>query len=405
MADKGTLSVALAVENPEVELLLCCARTSLDPEKAGRLRALLREEIDWECLLRMADEHGMEPLLYRHLDATFPEAVPVAVLEQLRNRFHGNSMRNLFLTRELLNLLKELEARGVPAVPYKGPALAALAYGNLALRVFSDLDILIRRQDVTKAGELLVSLGYRPEYQPTRSQEATFLRTQCECPFTREDDGTMLDLHWEIVERHFSFALDPERLWERLERTSLGGVTVLTLSPEDLLLILCVHGSKHLWQRLSWICDIAELIRIHERLDWERLMEQARALGGVRMLFLGLSLANGLLGAALPEKVSQTVHADPAVRELTGRLRERLFQETGGAHEVLEESPFHPLHLKMRERWRDKIRYFVRTATTHTARDWQALPLPAFLSPIYYALRPIRLSRKYGRTLLRRVLR
>ena len=67
--------------------------------------------------------------------------------------------------------------------------------------------------------------------------------------------------------------------------------------------------------------------------------------------------------------------------------------------------PFRPIHMKMRERLRDKVRYLVRLATTHTVGDWMALPLPKPFFFLYYVLRPIRLARDYGRKLFKTILK
>jgi hypothetical protein len=365
---------------------------------------LLGERVDWEYLLQTAHAHGMAPLLYWHLDAACPEAVPDTVLAHLRDHFRTNSLNNLFLTGELLGLLDAFGARGIPAVPYKGPALAASVYGNLALRRFLDLDIIVRRHDVLRAKEVLASLGYRPEYRFTRAQEAALLGSRGTYVFTRDDGKSNVELHWEIVE-HFTSPLDPERLWERREQTTLGGKLVPTLSPEDTLLILCAHGYKHLWERLGWICDVAELIRVRRDIGWEQVMTQAGLLGGERMLLLGLFLATDLLGAELPDRVSRRVHADPKVKALARRIREQMFREASGVTGIFEgDAYFRPLHLTMQERLVDKIRYCVRAATTQTVEDWKLLSLPGYLSSLYYVLRPIRLVGKYGPGMLRRLL-
>src|SRR5262245_35749716 len=151
------------VVRPEAELVLCCARTCMDPENAARISALVRRDIDWDYLLRIANEHGITPLLYTHLNATCREAVPNRNLDELRNHFHDNSRHNLFLTGELLNLLRLFETHQIPAIAFKGPVLAAAVYGNLALRQFSDLDLMIHKQQVAKTRGLLVSRGYRPQ--------------------------------------------------------------------------------------------------------------------------------------------------------------------------------------------------------------------------------------------------
>jgi len=368
-----------------------------------RIGALLRVGIDWEYLLQTAHMHGIVPLLYWHLDAVHSDIVPESVFKYLRSHFCANSLRNLSLTGELLRILAVFEERGIPAASYKGPTLASSVYGNLALRQFIDLDIVIHREDVSKAKEALASLGYRPQYQLTRAQEAAFLRSHCECAFTRGDGESAVDLHWDTTEL-FPFLLDTTRVWERLVSVPLGGNLVLTLSPEDTLLVLCAHGAKHLWERLGWICDVAELVRTHrENMRWEQVMMQASALGGERILLLGLFLASHLLGASLPGEVLQRVHAEPTVKALAGQIYEQLFRAADGPASVFEEAYFRPLHLKMQKRWRDKIRYCARIVTVQRVEDWKLLPLPTFLFPFYYMLRPIRLISKYGRRLLQRV--
>jgi len=396
------------IRRPEIELLLCCARTVRSPETAAHIRALLQEGIDWEYLLRTARRHGVAPLLYWHLDATCSDAVPKNAFDHLRDHFRANGLRNLFLTGELVRLLNAFEAREISAIPYKGPALAASVYGNLALREFNDLDILVRRHDVPKAKEVLASMGYQARYRLTRTQETGFLRSQREHPFRREDGKCVVELHWEIAEKYF-FPIDTERLWERLSRISLAGNSVLNLSPEDMLLILCTHGAKHAWERLEWICDVAELIRAHrENIGWEQLLAQARGLSNERTLLLGLFLASDLLGAVLPKKVSQRVRADPTVKGLAERTYEQLFRETdrpAGLLEGHEGAPvFHSLHLEVRERLRDKLRYWSRRAAALRGEDWELVTLPKFLFPFYYVLRAIRMSGKYGPRILKRFL-
>src|SRR5207247_10696100 len=169
------------------------------------------------------------------------------------------------------------------------------------------------------------------------------------------------EIQWRIAPRYFSFPLDYGSLWERLRPIVLGDRKVLTLSPEDSLLILCVHGAKHLWERLGWICDVAELVRAHDGLDWRRAVEQAVESGSERMLFLGLFLASDLLGAALPVSVSQAVLADPSVKALGAGVRERLLTEADGMQGFIQASLF---HLRVRDRMRVRARFCLRLALT-----------------------------------------
>lgn len=381
---------------PEIELLLHCARPDGATGAADRIRTLLQGNVDWEYLLRTASSQRVTPLLYRKLESICPEAVPEDVLGRLRDYFHANHLRNLFLTGELLKLLDELEAHGIPAIPYKGPVLSALVYGNLALREFGDLDVLVRKEDAAKAGEILVSLGYRSQHRMTKAQEAALLRYDRQYLFVKGDSA--VELHWTVTPRPVSFLLDPENLWSCVRQIPLGGGTVASLSPEDLLLVLCVHGSAHRWERLGWIRDVAELIRVStEDVDWERLVERASSLNSRRMFLLGLSLANDLLDADLPREILCEAQADEVVRALATEVRGRLFSADRGSHELSGEPARWRFHLRMLDSLRDRFRYCIHQIATPNSADWEAVVLPIAVSSLYRLVRPLRLGGKLVR--------
>lgn len=407
VANEITANTPAAVMRPEVELLLCCARTCINSETAEQIKTLLQKDIDWDYLIRTALSHRVMPLLYWSLNATCPEAVPNARLAQLRDYFHINARRNLFLTGELLKLLNLFEAHGIPAIPYKGPVLAVSAYGKLELRQFWDLDILIHKRDILSTKNLLISQGYQLKHQ-----------LNWEYHFAHKDSRVNVDLHWGITQRERPFSLDFERLWSRLEPVSLAGTKVLNLQPEDLVIILCVQVTKDCWQwqeqlvKLVKVCDIAELIRVHPGMDWNRVIAQAGKLGSERILFLGLLLARDLLGTALPEEISLSMQAHPVVKALAKQVCERLFlanhrsraAERPPKYLDIEKNLF---YFRVRERLQDKVPYIlhlVHLAIAPTPADREFLPLPASLSFLYYLLRPIRTVAKYGFRPLKRRL-
>jgi hypothetical protein len=411
---------------PEIDLLLCCARTRIDPANAERIRSLLREDVDWTYLLRTARRHGVMPLLWRSLQATCPEAVPQATLAQLRGHFHANARRNALLTKRLLTLVDLLEAHDIPVIPLKGPVLAASIYGNLALRQFGDLDILVHEQDVPRARDLLRSLGYQPRSQQSSTQETAALQVRFHSQFADPDRKVLVELHWRLIDWQFPFPFDLDRLWERFESVSLAGTVVRSFPPEDLLLFLCVHGSKpgHRWGQLGQICDVAELVRAHQGLDWGQVVAQAGRFGSERRLLLGLLLARDLLGTALPEKVRLRIQSDPWVPSLTAQVCEWLFREDEGRDGGLKRYLF---DLNALERRQDRVRFCLRSATTSTAVKWALrspigllrlpysyldrtqsrngwiwpLPLFALLSFLYHLLLPIRSVARHGLSRLR----
>ncbi len=391
----------------EDELLLCCSRTCIGAETTEQIRTLLQNEIDWAYLIQTAFKHGTVPLLYQSLNVTCPEALPKAVLDELRRHFHANALRNHFLTGELLKLLTQFEVHGIPVLPFKGPALAASAYGNLALRQFCDLDILVHEQDVLRAKDLLISQGYQPLYHLTGAEEAAYILSHGQYPFGRDYGKISVELHWRILEPPFPFPLDIECLWERLEPISLAGKTVLTFSPGDLLLILCAHGTKSRWARLEWICCVAEHVRVHQEMDWGWVMQQASASRSERMLFLGLFLASDLLGTTLPNEILQRIQANVVVKSLSVRVQERLFREREADGRlgrfktnafVLEYiKRFFFLFRASESRAGHIARHFpyflLRVATTPTSKGRTLLPLRVLFSFLDYLIRLTQLDR------------
>src|SRR5262249_34206474 len=273
------------------------------------------------------------------------------------------------------------------------------AYGGLALREFSDLDILVPQRDIPRACKLVASLGYQPRFEPAAAHATSKDRIPGQYLFSRDDGSRVVELHSERTLRYFPRPLDVDRISARLEPVSVGGKEVHTFPAEDLLSLLCVHGAKHFWQRLSWISDIAELLRSHPGLDWGRTRELARELDSERMLFLGLYLAWDLLGANLSEEILADQREERVLHSLAGRVCAKLFWNPATEPGVIERCGF---RIRMRERLWDGLRYSLRMAVTPTEEDWALLPLPDRLNSLYYVIRPLRLLKKYGMSLGRR---
>jgi hypothetical protein len=393
---------------PEARLLIACARTDCAGTDyarvqtdtstqnacgaAGDISLLLEEDFDWDYLLENTLRHGMEPLLYWRLKSVAPEArenIPAEVWREIEQSFFYNAGKNLLLTRELLKILAALAEQNIDAVPYKGPLVTSAFYPNPALRQYCDLDIFVTRKTVLRARDVLRSLGFASEFQWTPAQERAHLHYEDEYVFHRAADDLTVELHWEFNARRSGSMLDSKHLWHQREAVVLNGTTVHTFAAQDMLLVLCVHGYKHFWERLAWICDIAQIIKTrYSDIDWDALLLQAKSTGIERILYLGLALASDLLGAPLPAPVAALVRRDATTQKLAAQACGNLFPTAYRRPAPLEMLSY---HASMRERWSDRIGMAVRAATTPTWKDWSAMPLPASLFPLYYVVRPLRL--------------
>ncbi len=349
----------------ETELLLCCAAPHLSEAQIDHFHTLLREDLDWDQIVQRAVQHGVLPLLFSHLEATGTEAVPQDIVDLLRSYFYANKLHNRRLTQALLDLLLRLEGHGITPVPFKGPTLAVAAHGNLDLRQFGDLDLLVPERECGVAMQVLLSQGFRLKSEALNVQEEGARLSRCAYSFIHDADDISVDLHWGITAameypyRAFALPLAAIDVWDHLESIPLNAIPVRSFALEDLFLILCIHGSKHRWERLGWLCDIAALIQTHPDMSWARIRANATRLGCRRMLDLGVFLAHALLGAALPDSLWQQVQQDSVVRSLARDVERELVAGVTGEPGIVARSRF---YLRMRERWRDKAQYGVLLA-------------------------------------------
>ncbi len=359
------------------------------------VKQLAQNGLNWNTVIILSETHKLTQLLYQNLKTYCPEVVPAEVMLQLQRIYSTQVQYILFLTGELVSLVKEFSARGITVLPYKGPVLASQIYGNLALRPYVDLDILVHIADISKAKSLLLEKGYKitwPELPLDSALEKIHFRTKYNYQFTHSDRQVILELHWGVSPSYFAFPSCLEWLWQDLESITLAGTELLAFPIEKLLLILCVHGGNHLWDRVGWICDIAELISHHPDLNWDSVFRDASNFGAQRLLLTGLSLAHDLLEASLPTEIQKRLEEDAKARWLAQNMIRRFagFRWSGSG---FLDIPFY--HLRARERFRDKANYCLQMAVP-SIKDRGFLPLPESLNFLYYLIRPLRLVFEYG---------
>ena len=366
------------------ELLLCCARTTAAP----RLREFAAADVDWEYFFQLARRHAILPLVYVPLERHASDLIPQTMLAQLKKHYIENSARNTVLTAELCRLISLFNDAGIEAIPYKGPVLALFAYGNIALRRFVDLDVIVKRSDVLNAREILLNEGYTPAKSLSLSQQELLLRTQHNMQFSRDNRQLIVELHWEVAPHLFASTVNGERLWQNLITLDLNGTRVKSFSAEDLLFSLCVHGSRHLWERLGWICDVAELMT--QTLDWPTLLQRAANADTERMFLLGVHLAERLLDAPLPAVVKQRCDTDPRLSALADKIVEHLFN--GPTHVPATSREIFKYNIGVRKTFSARARYLLYMFRP-TDSDLGSRPLPSSLNFAYYLTRPFRLFR------------
>ncbi len=362
-----------------------------------RVRSLLEkpaleQPVDWQAVLRLAHEHGTSSLLYQNL-SRFAGAVPPAVLASLREGYQRNVHKSLFLARELIRILDCLGALGIDVIPYKGVVLSETYYGDMALRQTGDLDLFVRKRDVTRIQDAARDLGYTQRVPVPQDAEEDYVASGYECSFDSPAGPGLLEIQWALQPRFYAVAFDMEGLFERAENVWVAGRQMKTPCAEDLLLVLCVHAAKHVWERLIWLCDIAQILK-RENFNWESVQSRARELGIERIVNVTLLLANRLLAAPIPSPIEKSIFADRAAGALAEEIATGL--AAGFSYDVRQVSYFR-LMMRLRERRADRLRFLARLTFTPGPGEWEAVRLPKVLFPLYRMVRLARLASRFAR--------
>lgn len=367
----------------EEKLVLLLARGRLTPDVEADAGVLLGQELSWRLILKHARVHGVFPLLAKNLEILGFYGVPAEARAELGAACRMNAARNRLFVRELTHVLGVFDRARVPAVPLKGVALADLLYGDITLRVCSDIDVLVPRHAVSAAVAVLGAEGYLPEDElwASPSEKELFLDSDIEAAFRRQGQAIapVVDLHWDITRRWRTDGKALDDLWAETSRTTLWGVDASRLSPEWELLYLAVHAVRHRWRVLKWLVDIHDYCSARA-VDWDRLAAKADGLGWGRALRMTLGVCRALLGTALPETL-----APGAPRWALAQLH----GSDGAWKEAL-------IPARVLDRRADRLGYVFRLLLGPTILERRVVRLPAALSLIYYVLRPLRLTTRWA---------
>jgi hypothetical protein len=375
-----------------VDLLLWCARQATTGNAgAAPLAAMGRE--DWSAFLRATLDHSSLPIAWRALEP-MNGLLPAEIAADMQTAFDANAIRNLRLAGDLVTVVRGLERHGVEAVTWKGAILAERAYGDLRMRQFFDIDLLVRNRDLAEARAALEEQGFHVLLPVTQEQLDAYVSHMGELEMVRESDGLWVELHTAIVPSYFSVGRSSESLWSRNVSWRVARAPLTALDPVDEMEALAIHGSKHRFERLAWIIDIAMMARLLDEADWRRLLRGARDHGTLRMVRLSLLLAESVCGLSIPASIAADVRGDRVAARLARMAHGSLFDPRPGRMDELL------FHARMRERSRDQLLYLYNVIYTPSANDWSGMSLPGPLAWLYSLSRPLRLWSKFGLRML-----
>jgi len=400
-------------------LIACCQNTPSEADTAFILSHLSQNEPSSSSptpeprtlnpLIALANQHGILPLVYKTIknlsENTSPRSLSLSkcssiqhsksniqhFLSELKPIYMSIVQKNMLMTSELLKIMSLLKENKVEALAFKGPTLAQMAYGDITLRQYGDLDILVDEQDAYRAAELMIQHAHEAILPLSIVSSKTCLHVAKDFSLLSKT-GVHTELHWRLFEKKYNISLLSCAKEQKCQSVTINGNTIKTLQNELLLVYLCLHGAKHAFERIEWICDIDRLI-LTSTVDWDYAISLAEQSHSKRSFYLGLSLAHTLLQTMIPETIHNIIQKeDIQILQKMTLVKMRNRKEHSDFEKNKETFAYQS---KLFDTKADMLRFWLSTFFKISTNDCQTFTLPENLKFLYIFLRPVRLIYSY----------
>ncbi len=423
--------------NDDIRFLIACCQTKPSEEDIKQINNYIQNSaFNLQHLLILSNQHGILPLVYKtikklntssHLELNSDTLVVktkegcsdnslsslnaarsgnalgvqhltlnAEILPKLKAHYMSISQRNILMSAELIRIMKLLRENHIEALAFKGSALSQMAYGDITLRQYGDLDILVDEEEAYKAAELLQSHGFTAPYPLCILKNKTCMRVDSDFALVGNTNNILIEMHWRLFRKNIGHHLTFDQFSKDPKTVKINGVPIKTLSPELHLLYLSLHGSKHAWERIEWIVDIDKFIR-NNTLDEQLLKETFQILKADRPILVGLLLAHRLFQTPLQTWIIEKINKDHEIEALYITTVELLNK---GFHTMTEIERSRTIYLYQRRFFKSrakKIKYFLETYLSISSNDCKEFPLPTSLRFLYLFIKPVRILFKYLR--------
>lgn len=376
--------------SPELSILLSLAKSnSVDDEK---INSMLERPIDWNLFLELAKHHRVFPTVYQTLAAYNHPSIPAYVIKALQQEYTKNAFKAIGMAGEMVRVIRCFEENGIKPLVLKGSPLALKLYGDVALRPSHDIDILVEPGCLEKAGMLLTKAGYKKNHQDfslTPRQQKAHLKRFHHFSYTNADRKICLELHWKINAIDLKYHTLSNSITSQIE---VAGYSMPVLADEELFMYLMVHGARHMWFRLRWLCDIERFMRQENGLDWDRIIFLAKHSGQSIILYQTMILGKELFNLPIPDCLAIHVVDNPETWMLAKTVIDNLFDR---AEQLTSPRSSYWRNFMVKNSYNLKIQpgrnkklFYLLSLFEPNANDFRLISLPDSLYPVYYLIRP-----------------
>jgi hypothetical protein len=301
----------------EDRLLIYCCRKVTKERTRHKIVEAEKMGLDWGIFLQKVRENGVSSIVYSRLNEIKEDCsnIPSDVFEELKKDYYLNATKNTLIFEELGKVLEEFKKSGLKVIVLKGAALAEKVYGNIALRPMSDIDLLVKEEDMMHVNKQLMLLGYSPADASVDDIDFSSAYLTSLDYRSPEENSVSFHIHWHFVNstipnETYIKNIKMEDVWKDAENTKIAGIEALVMSPHHLLIHLSEHALRvtHSLSKLSFLCDINEAVNFYQdRLDWSRVIDETYTFNLEKMVYLSLFFSAKFLAAPIPEDVLSSI--------------------------------------------------------------------------------------------------
>jgi len=367
----------------DIELIIEACKNEQNPKRVKELMRLVKE---WDAFIDLAYAHGVFPLVYKTLK-NYAELIPQDILHSMKMSNMQIVKENMLMSAELIKVMKLLEQNGIKAIAFKGPTLAQLAYGDIALRQYSDLDILIQYKDIEKTTKILKNNFYTPIHILENYQQEKLEHVVHDMAFQNIKNNVLLECHWVLSSGEFHIDMTK---WNDLHQPTFQTIQktkISTLANEKLMVYLCVHGYKHMWERIEWLVDIIKL-DLNSNINWHETLSLANDIQAKRILLSSLYLCDKLLNMQLSQDIKQEIDKDKKLKNISHLMLKKITKSYNTTTISTHSKHISIIQFYMLQTTRNRLLYIL-TLFQPTEQDYKIIKLPKYLSFLYYFIRPI----------------
>jgi hypothetical protein len=266
---------------------------------------------EWETLLGQSRQASvLARLAAHHLDQGWLAEAPAGPRPHLEGALRLADRQQHEVHWEVDCISRALKTLDVPFVLLKGAAYLMADLPPASGRLFSDIDLLVPRENIEAVESALLAAGWISDERDPYNQRYYREWMHESPPLRHVQRNTYIDLHHTITPPTSRFHVDGAKLLNKIVPLP-GYSAIFVLAPVDMVL----HSAVHLFTEGEFGHGLRDLLDLNDLVDhfssdadfWNQLIGRSSELGLRIPLFHALFHLQRLFGTSPPQNLQKAV--------------------------------------------------------------------------------------------------